>query len=146
MSTLLIIVLGLVIVGSLWVRLAPYQASDWIVDPDTAHYPGRDRQKRVQSGELTFDVAPEDLAAAVDRAAMAQPRVTRLTGGADSFDSTYMQRTLWMGYPDFITLKVSPSGTGSTLALFSRSRFGRRDFGVNAARVKTWVAAIRAEL
>jgi uncharacterized protein (DUF1499 family) len=34
----------------------------------------------------------------------------------------------------------------ATLAVYSRSRYGRRDFGVNAKRVEAWLAALEREL
>jgi hypothetical protein len=40
---------------------------------------------------------------------------------------------------------VLPSGPdGATLALYSRSLVGRKDFGVNGARVRRWLAALNA--
>jgi uncharacterized protein (DUF1499 family) len=39
---------------------------------------------------------------------------------------------------------ASPSDDGSRIDLRSSSRLGRSDFGVNAARIKTYLAALRA--
>ena len=147
MKIFLIVLVGLTLIGSLYVRFAPTDAETWHVDPDEAPSHGRQREKRIPSGTLGFDVDVWVLAAAIDKAAMAQPRTKRLAGGWDSLRSTYMQRTRLYGYPDFITFKATATEDGgSTLAVFSRSRFGRRDFGVNAARVKSWLLAIEQEL
>jgi uncharacterized protein (DUF1499 family) len=38
---------------------------------------------------------------------------------------------------------VLPAGAGrSTLAIYSRSLVGRKDFGVNRARIQRWLAAL----
>ena len=39
----------------------------------------------------------------------------------------------------------SPSEGGSTLLVYSRSLVGRKDFGVNRARLRRWLARITEE-
>jgi uncharacterized protein (DUF1499 family) len=50
----------------------------------------------------------------------------------------------WFGFTDDIVIRITPSGSGSRIDLRSSSRLGRSDFGVNAARIKTYLAALRA--
>ena len=47
-----------------------------------------------------------------------------------------------MGFPDYITAEASQSGDGARLDIFSRQRFGRGDWGVNAARLRVWLGAL----
>ena len=48
-----------------------------------------------------------------------------------------------MRFPDTIDAEVLPVGDNqSTLALYSRSLIGRKDFGVNRARLTRWLAAL----
>ena len=55
----------------------------------------------------------------------------------------FVQYTRLMRYPDTIDVEVMPAGDGqSTLALYSRSLVGRKDFGVNRARLRRWLAAL----
>jgi uncharacterized protein (DUF1499 family) len=55
----------------------------------------------------------------------------------------YIQRTELMRYPDSITVRFIPLADGqSTLAIYSRSHYGRSDFGVNQARIRAWLAAL----
>ena len=54
----------------------------------------------------------------------------------------FVQYTRLMRYPDTIDVEVIPAGENSTLALYSRSLVGRKDFGVNRARLKRWLAAL----
>jgi uncharacterized protein (DUF1499 family) len=44
-------------------------------------------------------------------------------------------RTLIMGFPDDVVIRVSPDGTGSRVDVRSASRYGLDDFGTNARRV-----------
>ncbi len=49
-------------------------------------------------------------------------------------------RTKLMRYPDTVSIHVLDAGDGlSTLAIYSRSQIGRSDFGVNGARVASWI-------
>ena len=57
--------------------------------------------------------------------------------------ATYVQRSAWMRFPDYISVRALPAGDKrATLAVFSRSRYGASDLGVNAKRVSAWLAAI----
>jgi uncharacterized protein (DUF1499 family) len=47
-------------------------------------------------------------------------------------------------FVDDVAIRVRPTGQGSLIDLRSRSRDGRGDFGVNAKRIETLAAAIRA--
>ncbi len=51
-----------------------------------------------------------------------------------------------MHFPDTIDVNVMPAGAGqSTLAIYSRSLLGSRDFGVNKARVARWLQALEQD-
>ena len=70
--------------------------------------------------------------ARVDAAAMALPRTVRLAGSVDQGRITYRTRSKVIGFPDFTTVEYKDG----QLKMFARLRFGRSDFGVNAARLK----------
>jgi uncharacterized protein (DUF1499 family) len=93
-----------------------------------------------------FDATPAELAIAFDRVAMAAPRTRRLAGDpADGF-TTYVQRSALFGWPDYISVRAVPVEGGSTLAIWSRSRYGYSDLGVNAERVEAWLSRLEAAL
>jgi uncharacterized protein (DUF1499 family) len=54
------------------------------------------------------------------------------------------QTSRWMGFTDDIVVRVTPAGAGSRIDLRSSSRYGRGDFGVNAARIHAYLTARRA--
>ena len=60
-------------------------------------------------------------------------------------DATYVARTPLMRFPDAVSIKLTPAGSGTRVAIFSRSRFGQSDFGTNRARVARIIAALEAE-
>ena len=49
-----------------------------------------------------------------------------------------------MGFTDDIVVRVTQAGAGSRIDLRSSSRYGRSDFGVNAARIRAYLTALRA--
>ena len=86
---------------------------------------------------------PAELAAKFNDVALSKPNVVVLNGDAKDLFVTYMQRTKLMAYPDYISVKVTAEEGGkSRLFIYSRSRFGRSDLGVNKARIKNWTAAL----
>lgn len=93
-------------------------------------------------GAETYDETPRDLLARFDAVVRAQPRVEVIAGSVDDLMITYMQRSRYIGFPDYITVKAIPVGEGASLIVYSRSRYGRSDFGVNRKRVTEWLGAI----
>jgi uncharacterized protein (DUF1499 family) len=56
----------------------------------------------------------------------------------------YVVRSALMNFPDLVTVQVNPAGADrSTLVIWSRSVYGRSDFGVNRDRTKAWLAALQ---
>ena len=90
-----------------------------------------------------YPLAPADLLARVKRVALAEPDTKELPGAPDrERGARFVQYTRLMRYPDTIDVDIIPAGEGSTLALYSRSLVGRKDFGVNRARLQRWLAAV----
>jgi uncharacterized protein (DUF1499 family) len=73
-----------------------------------------------------------------------QPRIELVAKDAGGRQFTYVQRSAVFRFPDVVTVAFMPVGDArSTLAVLSRSRYGRRDFGVNAARIDAWMAMLQ---
>ncbi len=56
------------------------------------------------------------------------------------------QRSFWMGFTDDVVIRVARHGGGSRIDVRSLSRQGQGDFGVNAARVEAYLAALKSRL
>lgn len=126
-----------------YVRLAPDDAQAWHMDPATAQSTGRPNEILVapSGGDIASPVfeglSAEGLMARLQRVALAEPRVT-LLGERDGF-ATYVQRSALMRYPDYISAKAVEVEGGAALYLYSRSRYGYDDMGVNRARALRWL-------
>jgi uncharacterized protein (DUF1499 family) len=53
------------------------------------------------------------------------------------------QRSRWFGFTDDVVIRIAAAGSGSRVDIRSVSRVGRGDFGVNAARIRGYLAAVR---
>lgn len=61
-------------------------------------------------------------------------------GIIDAYD-----KSLWFGFTDDVAIRVTAADTGSRVDIRSGSRQGRGDFGVNAARARGFLAALKEE-
>ena len=91
-----------------------------------------------------FDVPAERLHSAWMDMLDRQPRVTVLREDEALRQVDVEQRSLLVGYPDTVTVRFLPLPQArSTLAVYSRSHYGRSDYGVNRERIETWLADLR---
>ena len=76
-------------------------------------------------------------------AAASQPRTFLAFDDRTRLQAQFVARSAWFNFPDLIVAQVNAAGPdASTLVLYSRSVYGYGDFGVNRARVTTWLAAL----
>jgi uncharacterized protein (DUF1499 family) len=62
----------------------------------------------------------------------------------DQLQIHYVVRSALMNYPDLVTVQANDVGPNrSTLTVWSRSVYGRSDFGVNRDRTKAWLAILQ---
>ncbi len=94
-----------------------------------------------------FHLAAPLLWKTVQGVADIQPRTWRLAGDGMDMAGSWVARSAVWNFPDVITARVEPRGPeDSALALYSRSLYGRSDFGVNRRRLQAWLAAVNASL
>jgi uncharacterized protein (DUF1499 family) len=97
------------------------------------------------------DIAPVSLAlprdAAFNRALDAAQRMGWTIVAADDAAGHIeaSDGSRWFGFTDDIVIRVTPSGLGSRVDVRSSSRLGRSDFGVNAARIRVYLAAVEKQ-
>jgi uncharacterized protein (DUF1499 family) len=138
MMRLLPVVLVLAVaVFALWVRLAPTDPARWHTDPLLGVTGANAHAARAADPR-----PPTQALAALDAVALATPRTARVAGSPEEGRITWVTRSQVWGFPDFTTAAAVPDGTGTSLAIFARARFGASDIGVNAARVTDWLARL----
>lgn len=76
-----------------------------------------------------------------------QPRISILAEDNESYQYTYIQRSKLFRFPDTINVKFIPlENNHSTLAVYSQSKYGYSDMGVNKKRVDSWLDLLSSEL
>ena len=132
-----------------YIRLAPSDPAVWHISPVTAAEAGQGRcldaittQTNGARVACLSPDTPETLLSKLDAIALATPRTTRLAGTPQSGRITWVTRTALMGYPDYTTAEATVTPQGTRLDIFARQRFGKADFGVNAARLTVWLGLV----
>lgn len=118
-----------------YIRLAPHDIPRW-------HRAGPE----AGLGETTLDggyVWREDVGAQgparlarLDAVIRSDPATALLTGSVQDGQLTYVSRSKVMGFPDYTTVTLADG----VLEVYGRLRFGKSDMGVNAKRIKGWLA------
>lgn len=114
---------------AIWVRIAPTDPAAWHGIPEEVP-----RRHSANSDLREIDGS----LATLDAIIRATPRTERLAGSVEDGMVTYVTRTALFGFPDYTTVRQD----GARLTIFARSRFGKSDLGVNAARVEGWLALL----
>ena len=131
---------------AVWVRLAPSDPAIWHVDPVSVTVRGARNSYLLRDGEgadgpaLRLNHTPAEVATRLAAIAETTPR-TRLLAGQGDF-VTYVTRSALWGFPDYTSIRISPDGASSSVAVFARARFGDSDLGVNRVRVDSWLTQL----
>jgi uncharacterized protein (DUF1499 family) len=73
-----------------------------------------------------------------------EPRLTPVETEPHHHGSVYIEHSALFRFPDVITVElVTLAPDRSSLAIYSRSRYGRSDFGVNRRRVLRWLSRLQ---
>ncbi|WP_299946507.1 DUF1499 domain-containing protein [uncultured Ruegeria sp.] len=126
-----VLIAAMVLLGG-YIRLSPSDTARWHVAPQGADKDMRNGVVRV------VNTGPDGLAK-LDAIATDAPRTRVLEGSVPEGMVTYITRSNVFGFPDYTTVQQD----GDELHVYARSRFGRKDFGVNRDRVSGWLALLQ---
>jgi len=136
---------GIVIFAAVAFRVMPMDAARYHIRPALAVPPSTPNFALMVGDEAL--VLPRNLADVAADVALkaASDGAVLLAGQPEDGFVTYVYRSRLMGFPDALSLTLDPTDEGGArVQIFSWSRFGYGDLGVNAARVADWVAALQA--
>lgn len=133
-----LIVLGVLVVaaviGVIYVRSATHDPAQWHIDPATVT---EVRERNEYLGDLAVEGLREDVADALDGLLRGDEfGAERLAGDLTEGWATYVVKTPLIGFPDYLSVRVSDAENGARAIIYSRSRFGDSDLGANKARVE----------
>ena len=91
-----------------------------------------------------FAVPAERLRECWSAAIAGEPRVTPLAAAGGPERVVAIQRSSLLRFPDIVTAEfVALAADRSSLAIYSRARYGKSDFGVNRRRIEAWLMRLR---
>jgi hypothetical protein len=146
------LLLALILVGGMaYIRLAPSDPTQWHQaigavgelaggPVNTVHQLTGGAVARV----VLDGVPAPQILARLDAIARETPRTIRLAGSPEDGRITWVTRSAMFGFPDYTTAEIVTDGPVGAVDLFARQRFGAADFGVNAARLRDWLARLAA--
>ncbi len=151
-------IIGCVLVAylvSFMIATAPHDPEVWHKDPltiETSDTPNSFRMapngsttERIDAISPIYSESPSILAEAFDEFALNQRATDRIAGLPAELMMTYVQRTEKLKLPDYISVKFLTLDDGTTsVAIYSRSRYGYADMGVNQARVERWIKTLES--
>lgn len=130
------------------IRLAPLDAAAWhratetLIPAEAAEVADPTPMPRGAYARRALPGSPAAVLERLYRVAMATPRTRRLAGSAADGRITWVTRSAFWGFPDITTASAATGAGGTILTLAARQRFGVNDAGVNAARLRVWLAAL----
>ena len=101
--------------------------------------------ERADAVVATFNVSIEQVRDAWLEVLRGEPRVSDIRQSDGQIEA--IQRSALLGFPDWMTAMPVELGTGkASLCVFSRSKFGMSDMGVNEKRSLDWLAKMATKL
>lgn len=129
--------------GLIYIRSAPHDTEALHLAPPTGAKPD---QPVIKPGSALFSqqfsTPPADIMKRLNDIALATPRTRSLAGSVEDGLITYVSRSRVFGFPDYTTVQVAPTESGSQITIYGRLRFGKSDFGVNRQRIQGWLQAL----
>ncbi len=118
------------------------------IDPARVHTPSRAAPPGDVATATRFVAArqitttAEGVLTAADRVIRATPRTEVIAGDVAAGRISYVTRSAFIGFPDYITIEVLDSAEGALFVIRSRARFAGYDWGANRARVEGWLVQL----
>lgn len=140
---LLALVAAGAVLAAIILRLVPMPPEIWHVDPAQVTPPDSPNFVLLRGAEAPLvEGEVSDVAQRIDNRARSEG-ATLIAGSVAEGFMTYVARTRLMGFPDAVSIRILPADDGAVrVEIFSRSRFGYSDMGVNAARVDRWLGPL----
>lgn len=134
------------VAGAVAVRLRPLDPVRWHVDlAGHAFAPAPHWVVFCPAPGTRFAPEVADPAAVLlqlDKIALSTPRTRRLAGGPEEGRITWVTRSALFGFPDLTTAQVIMGEGPPRLCIVARQAIGKFDWGVNAARLRSWTQSL----
>ncbi len=94
----------------------------------------------------TYPIPQKELAEKLIDTLKDMPRIQSVKEDNKNYEYTFIQRTKFIRFPDWIDVKVySIDDHTSTFVMLSRSQYGYSDFGVNKKRIQNFLQTFNSD-
>ncbi len=144
----ILVIIFIYLASTLYFRFMPIDIAKYDHSPIDAPSDGKPHEYRLIGEKApVYHASVTDLAKTVDAYITSQPRTKRLAGSTEDQPMTYVQRSFFMGFPDYISVEVqNVDKDHARMNILSRSHYGVDDLGVNKSRIEHWVLGIREKI
>tara|TARA_B110000305_G_C19214571_1_gene527563 strand:+ start:100 stop:546 length:447 start_codon:yes stop_codon:yes gene_type:complete len=129
-----------------YIRLSKVEQSIWHLDPDSITNININNSfllNYANKGTKTFNLEVNALFNILNNIII-NDNCEKVFGDISSGLITYVCRSKMFGFPDYASINFKNLGINkSSLSIFSRSRFGRYDFGKNKQRIQKWLTELK---
>ena len=129
-------------------RFRPVSGPDINIDIFSADHGTKPNYYTNSQSEGQFRVSAIRLEAAIGTVIANASGIKELSKNTEGeFRATYVDRSFLFGFPDFLSIKIEQlTPENAVITIFSQSKYGYSDFGVNRKRVKMLLAGLRQQL
>ena len=129
-----------------YIRFSKVDQSIWHLDPDSITYINANNSfllNHKNKGAETFNIGANALFNNLNDIIL-NDNCEKVFGDINLGLITYVCRSKVFGFPDYISISVKKLDVNkSSMSAFSRSRFGRYDFGKNKQRIQKWLTELK---
>lgn len=129
-----------------YIRFSKVDQSIWHLDPDSITYINANNSfllNHKNKGAETFNIGIKALFNNLNDIVL-NDNCEKVFGDINLGLITYVCRSKVFGFPDYISISVKKLDVNkSSMSVFSRSRFGRYDFGKNKQRIQNWLTELK---
>lgn len=92
----------------------------------------------------TYEKSQKELAEQLVQTLKKMPRTECIKEDNQNYEYTFIQKTMFFRFPDWIDIKVyAIDDHSSTFVMLSRSQYGHSDFGTNKKRIKYFLKLLK---
>jgi uncharacterized protein (DUF1499 family) len=132
-----------------YIRFSKVDKNIWHLDPDIITLKNESNSFLLQSDireAETFNIDVNFLFNTLNNIII-NDNCEKIFGNINQGLVTYVCRSKVFGFPDYVSISFKTVDVKrSSISIFSRSRFGRYDFGKNKQRVQKWLTELKMVL
>jgi len=132
-----------------YIRLSKVDQSIWHLDPDSITFNNKSNSFLLNynnKGTEIFDISVNSLFNHLNNIII-NDNCEKVFGDINFGLITYVCRSKVFGFPDYVSISFEKlDNNKSSISIFSRSRFGKYDFGKNKQRIQKWLTELRKSL